>query len=194
MKLQGDGKTVKLIIVGRKGVSLVRREFPDLVLEVFEDISKPAPYFGSARSIAENITARFEAGEFDTCTLFYNKFVSALTQIVTPQQLIPFALPENDAGEYEAEETDFAVSASYEFEPSEEGILDELLPRNVAIQIFKAMLESFASEQGARMTAMDSASRNAGDMINSLTQNYNRSRQAQITKELIEIISGAEAL
>ncbi|MBO44779.1 MAG: F0F1 ATP synthase subunit gamma [Rhodospirillaceae bacterium] len=194
MKLQGAGKVVKLIIVGRKGVSLVRREFPDLVLEVFEDIAKPAPFFGSARSIAENITARFEAGEFDTCTVFYNRFVSALTQIVTPQQLIPFALPENDTGEYEAEETVIAVSASYEFEPSEEGILDELLPRNVAIQIFKAMLESFASEQGARMTAMDSASRNAGDMINSLTQNYNRSRQAQITKELIEIISGAEAL
>ena len=194
LDLQSAGKAVKLMIVGRKGVGLVRREFPDLVLEVFEDVSKPAPYFEAARSIAENITARFEASEFDTCTVIYNKFVSALTQVVTPQQLIPFTLPEGEAGEGETEEALPVASASYEFEPSEEEILDELLPRNVAMQIFKAMLESFASEQGARMTAMDSASRNAGDMINSLTQNYNRSRQAQITKELIEIISGAEAL
>jgi F-type H+-transporting ATPase subunit gamma len=194
LDLQGAGKAVKLMIVGRKGVGLVRREFPDLIVEVFEDISKPAPYFDAARSIAENVTARFETGEFDTCTVFYNKYVSALTQIVTPQQLIPFALPEDEEGGDEVEEITPVASASYEFEPSEEEILDELLPRNVAMQIFKAMLESFASEQGARMTAMDSASRNAGDMINSLTQNYNRSRQAQITKELIEIISGAEAL
>jgi F-type H+-transporting ATPase subunit gamma len=126
--------------------------------------------------------------------VIYNKFVSALTQVVTPQQLIPFALSEGEKGEDGLAGESAGGSASYEFEPSEEDILDELLPRNVSMQIFKAMLESFASEQGARMTAMDSASRNAGDMIHKLTLTYNRSRQAQITKELIEIISGAEAL
>jgi F-type H+-transporting ATPase subunit gamma len=193
-QLQADGKTVKLFIVGRKGVGLVRREFADLLIEIAEDISKPVPVFEAARSIAENITGRFEAGEFDTCTVIYNKFVSALTQVVTPQQLIPFALPEGEKGEDGLAGESAGGSASYEFEPSEEDILDELLPRNVSMQIFKAMLESFASEQGARMTAMDSASRNAGDMIHKLTLTYNRSRQAQITKELIEIISGAEAL
>lgn len=190
--LQSDGKTVKLYIIGRKGVGLVRREFADLIVEIAEDVSKPAPSFEAARNIADDITQRFEAGEFDSCTVTYNKFVSALTQIVTPQQLIPFALPdEEEAGDGEEEA---GASAAYEYEPSEEEILDELLPRNVSMQIFKAMLESFASEQGARMTAMDNATRNAGDMINKLTLNYNRSRQAQITKELIEIISGAEAL
>lgn len=193
-QLQADGKTVKLFIVGRKGVGLVRREFADLLIEIAEDISKPVPVFEAARSIAENITGRFEAGEFDTCTVIYNKFVSALTQVVTPQQLIPFALSEGEKGEDGLAGESAGGSASYEFEPSEEDILDELLPRNVSMQIFKAMLESFASEQGARMTAMDSASRNAGDMIHKLTLTYNRSRQAQITKELIEIISGAEAL
>ncbi|HAT35990.1 MAG TPA: F0F1 ATP synthase subunit gamma [Rhodospirillaceae bacterium] len=192
-ELQSAGKTVKLFIIGRKGVGLVRREFPDLILEIAEDVSKPAPSFDAARDIAENITQRFDAGEFDSCTVIYNKFVSALTQIVTPQQLIPFALP-SDEEDDDGEENAGSAAAAYEYEPSEEEILDELLPRNVSMQIFKAMLESFASEQGARMTAMDNATRNAGDMINKLTLNYNRSRQAQITKELIEIISGAEAL
>jgi F-type H+-transporting ATPase subunit gamma len=131
----------------------------------------------------------FEAGEFDVCTVIYNKYVSALTQIVTPQQLIPFAM----AAEEGAEPSETG-GASYEYEPSEEDILNDLLPRNLAVQLYRAFLESFASEQGARMTAMDNATRNAGDMIGKLTMNYNRTRQAAITKELIEIISGAEAL
>ena len=187
-RLQSEGKTVQLFIVGRKGVGLARREFADLIVEVAEDISKPSPSFEAASNIADSLLQRFSNNEFDSCTVFYNKFVSALTQTVTPQQLIPFSLAEDGT------ESIVTASSAYEFEPSEEQILDELLPRNISMQIFKAMLESFASEQGARMTAMDNATRNAGDMINKLTLNYNRSRQAQITKELIEIISGAEAL
>ena len=187
-RLQSEGKTVQLFIVGRKGVGLARREFADLIVEVAEDISKPSPSFEAASNIADSLLQRFSNNEFDSCTVFYNKFVSALTQTVTPQQLIPFSLAEDGT------ESIVTASSAHEFEPSEEQILDELLPRNISMQIFKAMLESFASEQGARMTAMDNATRNAGDMINKLTLNYNRSRQAQITKELIEIISGAEAL
>lgn len=186
--LQSEGKTVQLFIVGRKGVGLARREFADLIVEVAEDISKPSPSFEAASNIADSLLQRFSKNEFDSCTVFYNKFVSALTQTVTPQQLIPFSLAEDGT------ESIVTASSAHEFEPSEEQILDELLPRNISMQIFRAMLESFASEQGARMTAMDNATRNAGDMINKLTLNYNRSRQAQITKELIEIISGAEAL
>lgn len=187
-RLQSEGKTVQLFIIGRKGVGLVRREFAELIVEVAEDISKPSPSFEAASNIADSLVQRFSNNEFDICTIFYNKFVSALTQTVTPQQLIPFAFAEDGI------ESIVTTSSAHEFEPSEEQILDELLPRNISTQIFKAMLESFASEQGARMTAMDNATRNAGDMINKLTLNYNRSRQAQITKELIEIISGAEAL
>ena len=187
-RLQAEGKTVQLFIIGRKGVGLARREFADLIVEVAEDISKPSPSFEAASNIADSLIQRFSNNEFDSCTVFYNKFVSALTQIVTPQQLIPFSLAKDGA------ESIVTASSAHEFEPSEEQILDELLPRNISMQIFRAMLESFASEQGARMTAMDNATRNAGDMINKLTLNYNRSRQAQITKELIEIISGAEAL
>lgn len=187
-RLQSEGKTVQLFIVGRKGVGLARREFADLIVEVAEDISKPSPSFEAASNIADSLLQRFSNNEFDSCTVFYNKFVSALTQTVTPQQLIPFSLAEDGT------ESIVTASSAHEFEPSEEQILDELLPRNISMQIFRAMLESFASEQGARMTAMDNATRNAGDMINKLTLNYNRSRQAQITKELIEIISGAEAL
>jgi F-type H+-transporting ATPase subunit gamma len=134
----------------------------------------------------------FEAGEFDVCTIIYARFKSAMTQIVTPQQLIPFAPPEAEGGEAPAGAT--AGGAVYEYEPEEQEILDELLPLNLSIQVFKALLENNASEQGARMTAMDSATRNAGDMISALTLQYNRARQAGITKELIEIVSGAEAV
>ena len=135
----------------------------------------------------------FEAGKFDTCTVVYNKFVSALTQVTTPQQLIPFAPPvETDNKKGDA--PGLAVGSVYEYEPDEESILTALLPRNLGVQLYKAMLESFASEQGARMTAMDNATRNAGKMINNLSLRYNRARQAGITKELIEIISGAEAV
>lgn len=192
LELTNAGKTVKLFCVGRKGISLVKREFPSMLVAEMPEVSKPSPNYDGAAEIAERITAMFEAGEFDVCTVVYNKFISALTQEVTPQQIIPFALPEPEEGAEEAASTD--DGASYEYEPSEEEILSDLLPRNLSVQIFRALLESFASEQGARMTAMDNATRNAGDMINDLTLNYNRTRQAFITKELIEIISGAEAL
>jgi len=190
LALQAQGKTVKLLIIGRKGVGLLRREFRDLFVETYEELAKPIPTFEGAATVADKVTAMFEAGEFDVCTVYYNKFVSALTQIVTPLQLIPFAVPESDKDAPAAG----GASAVYEFEPEEEKILAALLPKNLSTQVFRAMLESFAGEQGARMTAMDNATRNAGDMINSLSITYNRSRQAQITKELIEIISGAEAL
>ncbi len=188
--LRAAGKTVKLIVVGRKGVGLLRREFNDAIVEVYEELAKPVPTFEGAATVSNKITSMFEAGEFDVCTVYYNKFVSALTQVVTPLQLIPFAVPESEDDESAAT----GASAVYEFEPEEEKILAALLPKNLSTQVFRSMLESFASEQGARMTAMDNATRNAGDMINKLSITYNRSRQAQITKELIEIISGAEAL
>jgi len=188
--LDEEGRTVKVFCVGRKGAALVRREYPDRVVEVLEDVSKPAPTYDAAVDIAARVTAMFEEGEFDVCTVVYNKFVSALTQTVTPQQIIPFVAAEEEGNT----ETAAGAEAAYEYEPSEEDILEALLPRNLSVQVYRAMLESFASEQGARMTAMDNATRNAGDMIDKLTTNYNRSRQALITKELIEIISGAEAL
>lgn len=182
-----DGKTVKVLCVGRKGRDQLRRDFAKLIGESFEGLGRKGITFAEADKVADKITAMFEAGEFDVCTVIYNKFKSAISQVPTRQQLIPFAVPEGS-------EAAGGVRALYEFEPSEEGILEDLLPRNLAIQIFRALLESFASEQGARMNAMDNATRNAGDMINRLTLRYNRTRQAQITKELIEIISGAEAL
>jgi F-type H+-transporting ATPase subunit gamma len=187
-ELQRDGKTVKLIIVGRKGVGTLRREAGDSLVAAYEDLAKPTPAFDQATLVAGRVTTMFEAGEFDVCTVIYNKFISALTQEVTPLQLIPFQSAAADDG---GDDGDGAV---YEFEPDEEEILAKLLPRNLSVQIFRAMLESFASEQASRMTAMDSATRNAGDMIDLLTQTYNRTRQAAITTELIEIISGAEAL
>lgn len=186
--LQSQGKSVQLILIGRKGVVGLRSEFGDNFTALYEELSKPAPAYDGAVQVAEDILSRFERGEFDVCTLYYSKFVSALSQIVTPLQLIPFA-------EAEKSNSDGAdTGGNYEYEPSEDEILTDLLPRNVKIQIFRGMLESFASEQGARMAAMDNATRNAGDMIKSLSIEYNRSRQAKITSELIEIISGAEAL
>lgn len=193
IQLQNSGKTVKLLVVGRKGVGLLRREFRSLIVETYEEISKPVPTFDGAAMVAAKVTEMFEAGEFDVCTIYYNKFVSALTQVVTPLQLIPFAPPETEGGD-DVAAAGQGTKAVYEFEPEEEKILEALLPKNLSTQVFRAMLESFASEQGARMTAMDNATRNAGDMISSLSITYNRTRQAQITKELIEIISGAEAL
>ena len=189
-ELQGQGKQVKLLIVGRKGYAALRSEFRSIIVDTIEDSAKPAPKYDVAKEIAARVGEMFAAGEFDVCTIVYNRFVSALTQPTTPQQLVPFALPEGDA----PADTSGDGGAVYEFEPSEEEILGELVPRNLAIQVFRSMLESFASEQGARMTAMDNATRNAGDLINDLTIEYNRTRQAAITKELIEIISGAEAL
>ncbi len=188
--LLDKGCKVKILIIGRKGVSLLRREFGDNIIESFEEISKPAPSFTGATLVVNKIKTMFNAGEFDVCTIYYNKFVNALTQEATPLQLIPFAASDSDKDGND----NGALDAQYEYEPEEEAILAALLPKNLSVQLFRAMLESFASEQASRMTAMDNATRNAGDMIDKLTITFNRSRQAQITSELIEIISGAEAL
>ena len=189
-RLQAEGKTVKVMTVGRKGRDQIRRDYASLVVETYEDVGRRRLSFADADMVAKKINDMYDAGEFDVCSVVYNKFKSAITQIVTVQQLIPFAVPETAAAEGAADE----VKPIYEFEPDEEQILAELLPRNLSIQVYRALLESAASEQGARMTAMDNATRNAGDMINKLTITYNRTRQAYITKELIEIISGAEAV
>ncbi len=185
--LRSDGKQVKVLCVGRKGRDQLRRDFSSLIIGTIEDIAKPRLTFDAADRVARRIAGMFEAGEFDVCTIIYNRFKSAMTQIVTTLQLIPLA------AEGTARETG-GTGASYEYEPDEATILSELLPHNLSVQVYKALLENGASEEGARMTAMDSATRNAGDMINRLTINYNRTRQAYITKELIEIISGAEAV
>ena len=188
--LQAAGKTVKLICVGRKASDALKREFGDAIVARYIGVEgKKGIDFSAATDVADKILALYDAGEFDVCSIIYNKFVSAISQVATTQQLVPFAVPETD-GQEEAT----GSSAVYDYEPSEEAILADLLPRNVGVQIFGAMLESSASEHGARMSAMDNATRNAGDMIDRLSIQYNRSRQAQITNELIEIISGAEAL
>jgi len=189
-ELDNAGKTVRILTIGRKGRDSLRRDYGRLIHDSLTDIGRRRVSFEEARDIAARILTLFEAGEFDVCTIIFNRFRSAITQIVTVQQLVPFAAPH--AAEEESAEG--GVPAIYEFEPSEEEILAELLPNNLAVQIYTALLENAASEQGARMTAMDNATRNAGDMIDRLTMNYNRTRQAVITKELIEIISGAEAL
>jgi F-type H+-transporting ATPase subunit gamma len=188
--LQSGGHEVKILCVGRKGRDQLRRDFGRQIIGTIEDIGKPRLTYGAAEAVAARVTAMYEAGEFDVCTMVYNRFKSVITQVVTFQQLIPFAEPE---GTEAAPQADLG-GAVYEYEPDEDEILADLLPRNLGVQLFKALLENAASEQGARMTAMDSATRNAGEMINRLTINYNRTRQAVITKELIEIISGAEAL
>ena len=182
----GSGRAVKIITIGRKGRDALRRDNARLLVDSLTEIGRPRLTFENARDIADRLLTRFAAGEFDSCSIVYNRFQSAMTQIVTRQALIPFAPPEAAAPS--------ANQGVYEFEPEEAEILADLLPRNLAVQIFTALLENAASEQGARMTAMDNATRNAGDMIDTLNTTYNRSRQAAITKELIEIISGAEAL
>jgi F-type H+-transporting ATPase subunit gamma len=186
--LTGAGKEVKILTIGRKGRDGLRRDYARLIVDSLTEIGRRRVSFDEARDIAQRLLTMFEAGQFDVCTIVFNRFRSAITQIVTAQQLIPFAQPEN------AEAATPEGGAIYEFEPDEEEILAELLPRNLGVQIYTALLENAASEQGARMTAMDNATRNAGEMIDRLTMNYNRTRQAVITKELIEIISGAEAL
>jgi len=190
-ELGEKGKTAKLLCVGRKGRDQLRRDHGHLIIDTIEDVAKPALTFDKAAAIGERVTEMFLAGEFDVCTVIYAEFKSAMTQIVTAQQLIPFAVPSDEAG---AAAATAGPAAAYEYEPDEEEILAALLPRNIAVQMFRALLENNASEQGARMTAMDSATRNAGDMIKSLTQVYNRTRQAVITNELIEIISAKEAM
>jgi F-type H+-transporting ATPase subunit gamma len=192
LELQAAGKTVKLLCVGRKGRDGLRREFSSLIVETYEDITRNGAEFKSARDVASKISDMFDAGEFDFCTLYFNTFKSAMSQVLTAQQLIPFALPEPEEGDIEEQADE--LGTLYVMEPSESEILEDLLPRNLSVQVFRALLEGYASEQGARMTAMDNATRNAGDMLDDLTMTYNRTRQAVITSELIEIISGAEAL
>jgi F-type H+-transporting ATPase subunit gamma len=189
-ELQEQGKQVKLLCVGRKGRDALRRDYGGLIEDTIEGVGRRRLEYAEAQAIAERLQRLYQEGAFDVCTIVYNRFRSAMTQELTFRQLIPVAPGEVEDGEAAGEE----VKAVYEFEPSETGILEELLPRNLAVQIYGALVENAASEQGARMTAMDSASRNAGDMIDRLTMTYNRTRQAQITRELIEIISGAEAL
>ena len=187
-ELLAQGKTVKVVTVGRKGRDQLRRLHGDKIVKSRENIARNVVSFETANDISRELIHMFEAGEFDVATIFFNRFQSAMTQIVTEQQLIPPSIPEPEAGD--------AVNSKvvYEYEPDEEEILTALLPRNVATQVYTALLENSASEHGARMTAMDNATRNAGEMIDKLTLTYNRTRQAVITKELIEIISGAEAL
>ena len=185
-KLEEDGSKVKLLMVGKKSADALNREFGHLFLERI-DGNSAKPNYTDAEIIAKKIITLFENNEFGVCKVIFNKFVSAITQEVTFKSLIP--------AEIQKIETDEVGSSSiYEFEPSEEEILNDLLPRNLATQLFSSQMESTASELAARMTAMDNATRNAGDMIDNLTLQYNRTRQAVITKELIEIISGAEAL
>ncbi|HUB64954.1 MAG TPA: F0F1 ATP synthase subunit gamma [Methylocella sp.] len=186
LSLTAQGKTVKILCVGKKGYDILRRQFGRQIIEVIDLRSVRTIGFEDADAIGRKIVALHAASEFDVCTLFFSRFKSVIAQIPTAQQIIPLALPEA----VKAEQSD----AAYDYEPDEEEILAELLPRNISIQILRALLENAASEQGARMSAMDNASRNAGEMIKKQTMKYNRSRQAMITKELIEIISGAEAL
>lgn len=187
------GKSGKIIGVGRKAPGILKSDHREDIVEIFEDVARPAVRFETAQQVADRVLDMWNAEEFDVCTLIYNRFQSAIAQVVTAQQLIPLVRGADDAGN-DAQPATAVGGAIYEYEPDEEGILQQLLPRNIAVQIFAAMLESSASEHGARMTAMDNATRNAGDMIDRLTMSYNRQRQAAITKELIEIISGAEAL
>ena len=184
-ELLGQGKTVKLLFVGKKARAPFARTHKDLIVGTVDMTHIKNVGFADAKSVADEVVARFEAGEFDVAHLFFSTFKSALTQEPTRLQIIPAALPAGGAA---------GADASVEYEPDEESILADLLPKNLAVQVFRALLENAASEQGSRMTAMDSATRNAGDMINKLSITYNRTRQAAITKELIEIISGAEAL
>ncbi|MCE9648422.1 MAG: F0F1 ATP synthase subunit gamma [Parvibaculum sp.] len=188
-KLTREGKTVKILTVGRKGRDTLKRLFGDKIVKSYEFTGIRQIGFAQAEDIAQEVLARFEAGEFDVATLFFSKFVNVVTQVPTAQQLIPASVPA--ASETGGVDLNGAV---YEYEPDEEDILKDLLPRNLSVQIFKALLENVAGEFGAKMSAMDNATRNAGDMIKKLQITYNRSRQAMITKELIEIISGAEAL
>ncbi len=195
-----DDKEVSIVCVGRKGYDLLNREFGDKIVKKFNDaFGKKRVEYSQAHAIAQLVLDRFDMGEFDSCKIIYNEFKSVLVQTPQTPQLIPFQMEplETVDGEQSGEdavEEDSDLKLPYSFEPSEEEILDKLLPRNVGVQIYRAMLDSAAGEQAARMTAMDNATRNAGDMINDLTLQYNRARQAYITKELIEIISGAEAV
>ena len=188
VNLQQVNKTVKIICVGKKGYDILKRQYSEIITEVIDMREVKSITYQDAKNISDKIIKMFFDSEFDKCSIFYNKFQSVISQIPTEQQIVPIELDEVSSNESIADQSFF------DFEPGESEILEELLPLNFTIQIFKALLESAASEQGARMSAMDNASRNATDMIDNLTLFYNRSRQAVITKELIEIISGAEAV
>lgn len=188
-RLLEEGKEVKILCVGRKGRDQIRRQYGRMIVDTIEGIGRRTIAFEEADGVARRVRSMYDAGEFDVCTMIYARFKSAISSDVTVQQLVPAPIPEVlPAGDGETN------NGVYEYEPSEDRILRELLPRNVSIQVYRALLENAASEHGARMAAMDNATRNAGDMIDRLSLSYNRQRQAQITKELIEIISGAEAL
>ncbi|HBR69204.1 MAG TPA: F0F1 ATP synthase subunit gamma [Rhodospirillaceae bacterium] len=193
-RLKGEGKDVFFVCAGRKGGDLLRREYGSNIWQRFTGIiGKSKVEYAESDKVAQFILDKFEAGEFDVCTMVYNQFKSVLTQTPTAQQLIPFKMPE-DENKKEKEKTATGAVSVYDFEPDEQEILKALLPKNIGVQIYRALLDSSAGEQAARMTAMDNATRNAGDMIKGLSLRYNRARQAHITKELIEIISGAEAI
>ena len=187
-RLKAENKTVKLLMVGRKSADALRREFGDMYIDQHEGLQGTSVNYDDAASIADTIRSKFEAGEIDVCTLIFNKFKNAITQEITLTRLIPAEVDESDAADNDAE------AVSYEYEPEEDELLGSLLPRNLSTQIYSALLESSAAELAARMTAMDNATRNAGELIDRLTLVYNRTRQANITSELIEIISGAEAI
>ncbi len=196
-ELLAEGKQVKILTVGRKGFEQLQGEFGKHLAGRLSDLGKPKLSYTDADTIARKVLELFHAGEFDVATIVYNRFKSAISQVVTFQQLVPLPVMSDEPRVMSNEVSSLITHHSslvYEYEPSEEEILDSLLPKNLGMQIFKALLENAASEQGARMTAMDNATRNAGEMIKKLTLSYNRSRQAAITKELIEIISGAEAV
>jgi F-type H+-transporting ATPase subunit gamma len=188
-RLEAEGRSVKVMTIGRKGAAYLKREFASRIIEEVNFVGRKRIGFEDAEAIALRITALLDDGAFDVCSLVYNRFRSVISQVPTDTRLIPAPLPANE----NAPATQ-GLPALYEFEPGEADILDALLPRNLAIQLYRALLESAAGEQGARMAAMDNATRNAGEMIQKLTLTYNRTRQANITKELIEIISGAEAV
>ena len=183
-----QNKTVKIVCVGKKGYDILKRQYSEMITEVIDMRAVKSITYQDAKNISDKVVKMFFDGEFDKCSIFYNEFKSVISQIPTEQQVIPIEIISNESDQERKEDSFF------EFEPGESEILDEILPLNFTVQVFKALLESAASEQGARMSAMDNASRNAGDMIDNLTLFYNRSRQAVITKELIEIISGAEAV
>ncbi len=183
-----QNKTVKIVCVGKKGYDILKRQYSEMITEVIDMRAVKSITYQDAKNISDKVVKMFFDGEFDKCSIFYNEFKSVISQIPTEQQVIPIEIISNESDQEKKEDSFF------EFEPGESEILDEILPLNFTVQVFKALLESAASEQGARMSAMDNASRNAGDMIDNLTLFYNRSRQAVITKELIEIISGAEAV
>ena len=187
-ELIAQGKDVRFYLIGKKGRAVIQRLYPGRIVHQIDQTHIKNVAFTDALEVAKDLTARFAAGEYDVARLFYAKFQSALVQVPTEIQLIPVSIPAPSATPAAA------AAAAVEYEPDEESILAELLPRNIAVQLFRAMLENAASEQGSRMNAMDNATRNAGDMINRLTIQYNRTRQAAITTELVEIISGAEAL